>query len=101
MFWQADSGGPYARELIRALPEVDPQVRLTAWVGRGAPPELETAAWARGVEWVRLPLRTSGSPVHVGYELGVLGLDARAAASMWSTGWPTPRPFSRLGSPRS
>jgi glycosyltransferase involved in cell wall biosynthesis len=79
MFWQADSGGPgvYARELIRALPEADPQLRITAWVGRGAPPELETAAWAQGVDWVRLPLRTSGSPVHVGYELGILGLDAR------------------------
>jgi glycosyltransferase involved in cell wall biosynthesis len=79
MFWQPDSGGPgvYARELVRALPEVDPQVRVTAWVSRDAPPELETAAWAKGVEWVRLPLRASGSPVHVGYELGVLGLDAR------------------------
>lgn len=75
VYWQRDSGGPgtYARELILALKTVRPDVRLTAWVGTGAPPGLDELP----VDWVRLPLKSSGSAAHVGYELGLLGFDAR------------------------
>ena len=75
VYWQPDSGGAgtYARELIRALHAVRPGLRVTAWLGTGAPADLD----GLDADWVRLPLKSSGSPVHVGYELAVLGLDAR------------------------
>ena len=75
VFWQPDSGGSgtYARELIRALHVVRPGIRITGWLGTGAPDDLD----GLDVEWVRLPLKSSGSPVHVGYELAAMGLDAR------------------------
>lgn len=75
VYWQPDSGGSatYARELIGALKVARPDIRLTGWVGTGAPAGLDDLP----VEWVRLPLKSSGSPVHVGYELSLLGLDAR------------------------
>jgi glycosyltransferase involved in cell wall biosynthesis len=79
VYWQPDSGGAgtYARELIRAVHTVEPEVRVTAWVGAGAPAGLEELAAPAAVDWVRLPLKSSGSPVHVVYELAALGLDAR------------------------
>ena len=69
-----DSGGSgtYARELIRALRAVEPDTRITAWIGRDAPDGLDPA-----VAWVRLPVASTGSPVHVPVELLGLGLDAR------------------------
>ena len=75
VYWQRDSGGSgtYARELIRALHAARPGLRLTGWLGTGAPADLD----GLDVEWVRLPLKSSGSPVHVGYELAAMGLDAR------------------------
>lgn len=73
VYLQPDSGGSgtYARELIRALRVVEPETRITAWVGQGAP----DVDWP--VDWVRLPVKSSGSPVHVPVELFWLGLDAR------------------------
>jgi glycosyltransferase involved in cell wall biosynthesis len=73
VFLEPDSGGTgtYARELIRGIHALEPDTRITAWVGTGAP-DLD---WP--VEWVRLPFRSSGSPVHVPVELLWLGLDAR------------------------
>jgi glycosyltransferase involved in cell wall biosynthesis len=67
-----DSGGSatYARGLIRGLHEVAPDVRITAWVNPDTP-ELD------GVERVRLPVRGTGSAVHIPMELFGLGLDAR------------------------
>jgi glycosyltransferase involved in cell wall biosynthesis len=75
VYWQPDSGGSgtYARELIRALRAARPGLRITGWVGTGAPADIG----ALDVEWVRLPLKSAGSPVHVGYELAGMGLDAR------------------------
>ena len=75
VYWQPDSGGSgtYARELIRALHAVRPGLQITGWLGTGAPDDLD----GLDVEWVRLPLKSAGSPVHLGYELAVMGLDAR------------------------
>jgi glycosyltransferase involved in cell wall biosynthesis len=72
VYLEADSGGSatYARGLIRGLRAVDPELRITAWVGSNAP-ELAD------VEVVRLPVRGVGSPWHVPVELFGLGLDAR------------------------
>ena len=71
VYLEADSGGSatYARGLIRGLRAVDPDLRITAWVGSNAP-ELD-------VDTVRLPMRGVGSPWHVPVELLGLGLDAR------------------------
>lgn len=73
VYLERDSGGSgtYARELIRALEALEPDLRITAWVGKGAD------GLDLPVELVRLPVRSSGSPVHVPIELGWLGLDAR------------------------
>ncbi len=75
VYLEPDSGGSgtYARELIRALKAIEPATRITAWVGRGAPAGLDWPVDA----WVRVPVRSSGSPVHVPVELFALGLDAR------------------------
>ena len=77
--WVPDAGGSgtYARELIRALHAAEPGTRITAWVGRGAPAGLEAANWGGPTTFVRLPLASTGSPWHVGYELAALGIDAR------------------------
>lgn len=79
VYLTADSGGSgtYALELIRGLHAVEPGTRVTAWVGRGAPDGLEQRDLGGPVDWVRLPVRSTGSPVHVPVELGWLGLDAR------------------------
>jgi glycosyltransferase involved in cell wall biosynthesis len=74
-----DSGGSgtYAVELIRALHRIEPGTRITAWVGQGAPADLEARDWGGEVNWVRVPAKSTGSPVHVLIELLWLGLDAR------------------------
>jgi glycosyltransferase involved in cell wall biosynthesis len=79
VYWVPDSGGSgtYATELIRGLHRVAPGTRITAWVGRGAPAGLEARDWGGPVDWVRLPVRSTGSPVHVPVELLGLGLAAR------------------------
>lgn len=78
VYLQADSGGPgtYATELIRALHAAEPGTRITAWIGRGAPGDIERDDLGGPVEWVRLPVKSAGSPVHVPVELLCLGLSA-------------------------
>jgi glycosyltransferase involved in cell wall biosynthesis len=52
----AGGAGTYARELIPALLAVDPALRITAFVGSTAPPELTAAPWAGEIDWVRFPV---------------------------------------------
>jgi glycosyltransferase involved in cell wall biosynthesis len=66
--------GRYARELIPALLEVEPGTRITAFASRELPSEVRRAAWAGEVEWVTLPVRTSGGPP---------GSFALATAAQW------------------
>ncbi len=79
VYWVPDSGGSgtYAAELIRALHETEPGIQITAWVGKGAPRDLATRDWGGEVEWVHLPVKSTGSPVHVPVELLGLGFGAR------------------------
>jgi glycosyltransferase involved in cell wall biosynthesis len=74
-----DSGesGRYARELIPALIEAEPQIELTAWVGSTAPPDVLREPWAEEVRWMRLPVPGIGSPWHLWHELVGIGLAAR------------------------
>jgi glycosyltransferase involved in cell wall biosynthesis len=79
VYWVPDAGGAgtYARELIRALHAAEPGTRITAWVGRDAARDLAERDWGGETRFVRLAFASTGSPVHVGYELAALGLDAR------------------------
>jgi glycosyltransferase involved in cell wall biosynthesis len=79
MYWVPESGGSgtYAAELISALHRTQPGTRITAWVGRGAPAGLDARDWGGEVDWVHVPAKSTGSPVHVPIELLGLGLDAR------------------------
>jgi glycosyltransferase involved in cell wall biosynthesis len=56
----AGGAGTYARELIPALLAVDPAIRITAFVGSSAPPQLTAAPWAGAIEWVRFPVAYDG-----------------------------------------
>ena len=73
-----DSGGSgtYARELIPAMLAAEPQLELTAWIGKTAPDWLREQAWAGEVRWIRVPVAGVGSPWHLGYELAGIGVDA-------------------------
>lgn len=73
VYLQADSGGSgtYARELVRAIARVEPQTRLTAWVGTGAADEVTSEL--SGCDVVRLPVRSTRSVVHIPVELLGLG----------------------------
>lgn len=44
--------------MLRAQPDM----RVTAFASRELPPEVRAADWASEVEWVTLPVRTSGGP---------------------------------------
>jgi glycosyltransferase involved in cell wall biosynthesis len=74
-----DSGGAgrYARELIRALLEVEPQTRITAWVGNTAPTSLREEPWYGEVDWVRLPVPGVGPPWHLAHQLAGMSVGAR------------------------
>ena len=48
--------GTYARELIPGLLRVEPETRITAFVGRSAPIGLRRTPWASEIEWVTLPV---------------------------------------------
>jgi glycosyltransferase involved in cell wall biosynthesis len=56
---EAGGAGRYAQELVPALLEAEPGIRLTVFVNRDAPAGLTAAEWADAVEWVRLPTRFS------------------------------------------
>lgn len=73
-----DSGGSgtYARELIRALLELDVALEVTAWVGSTAPPQLLREPWAAELRWIRVPTPGVGKPWHLWHELAGIGIDA-------------------------
>jgi len=50
----------YATELLRAICQTRPDVRLTVFVSRDVPPELREAPWADAVRWVQLPVHAHG-----------------------------------------
>jgi glycosyltransferase involved in cell wall biosynthesis len=56
---QAGGAGRYAEELVPALIDADPGLRLTVFVNRDAPATLAQSPWAGDVEWVRLATRFS------------------------------------------
>jgi glycosyltransferase involved in cell wall biosynthesis len=62
----AGGAGRYASELVPALLEAEPQIRLTLFVNRDAPDSLTSADWAGEVEWVRMPTRFSNRTHLVG-----------------------------------
>jgi glycosyltransferase involved in cell wall biosynthesis len=74
-----DSGGSgrYARELIAAMLQLEPATEITAWVGSTAPASLFEEPWAQEVRWEHLPVPGIGTPWHLFYELGAIGLAAR------------------------
>ena len=79
MFLVAEAGGAgrYAQELVPALLEADPELRLTVFVNRDAPASLSEAAWSDDVEWVRLPTRFSNRTHLVGQATALPAIAAR------------------------
>lgn len=64
-----DSGGAgrYARELIRAMLDVEPATRITAFVSTELPRDVLEEDWAPAVDFVRLPVTvTHGPPWNMG-----------------------------------
>jgi glycosyltransferase involved in cell wall biosynthesis len=55
----AGGAGRYAEELVPALLQAEPTLRLAIFVNRDAPRRLAGAEWAGDVDWVRLPTRFS------------------------------------------
>ena len=53
---RAAGAGRYAFELLPALLEADPAVRLTAFISRDAPRHLRDQPWAGEIDWVELPV---------------------------------------------
>jgi len=66
--------GRYARELVPALLRVEPSARITAFASSELPADVRRSAWACEVQWVTLPVRTSG---------GQPGSFAAATAAQW------------------
>jgi glycosyltransferase involved in cell wall biosynthesis len=66
--------GRYARELIPALLTTEPTIRISAFASKELPEDVRCAAWATEVDWIRLPVRTSGGPP---------GAFAAALAAQW------------------
>jgi len=54
--------GRYARELMRALLAVEPEIELTGFVSRELAPDVPAAPWAAGIEWVELPVKVTHGP---------------------------------------
>lgn len=74
---RAGGAGRYARELPRALLEVEPATNIELFVSRDAPVGLREEPWAKDVRWTTLPIHLSGLPTHVPAEY--LALPALAA----------------------
>jgi glycosyltransferase involved in cell wall biosynthesis len=73
VFLVEDSGGAgrYARELIRALRAVEPDIELTAFVSSELPADVRAADWAEGIEFVRFPITvTHGPPGNMALTMG-------------------------------
>jgi glycosyltransferase involved in cell wall biosynthesis len=78
-FLAEESGGAgrYARELVRAMLGVDPETRITAFVGSAAPSCPFDAEIAERVELVRFPVPGTGFPPwHLVAQMGALPLIA-------------------------
>src|SRR5919106_1245181 len=81
VFLVEDSGGAgrYARELIRAMRALEPDLRLTAFVSSELPSDVQEARWADGIEFVRFPIAvTHGPPGNI-----VLTMGAQWGAIPW------------------
>ena len=65
---QAGGVGRYAVELVRALREVEPESRITAFVRRGLPPGLHEIDAGDAVDWVAFPDRLTTPPLHLASE---------------------------------
>ena len=73
VFLVEESGGAgrYARELIRALRTVEPDLRLTAFVSSELPGDVREADWAQGIDFVRFPVTvTHGPPGNMALTMG-------------------------------
>jgi alpha-1,3-rhamnosyl/mannosyltransferase len=66
--------GRYARELVPAILRAEPGTRVTAFASSELPSDVRRSDWASEVEWVTLPVRTSGGPP---------GSFALATAAQW------------------
>jgi glycosyltransferase involved in cell wall biosynthesis len=75
---EAGGAGRYAEELIPALLDADPELRLTVFVNRDAPRALGMLPWAEDVEWKRLPTRFSNRTHLVGQALALPVLAGRS-----------------------
>src|SRR4051812_15395665 len=73
VFLVEESGGAgrYARELIRALRTVEPDLHLTAFVSSELPEDVPRADWAQGIDFVRFPITvTHGPPGNMALTMG-------------------------------
>jgi glycosyltransferase involved in cell wall biosynthesis len=59
---ESGGAGRYARELIRGLLEVDPTLRITAFVSNEVPEDVLEAPWAQAVDFVRFPFAVTHGP---------------------------------------
>jgi glycosyltransferase involved in cell wall biosynthesis len=74
MWLSAEAGGAgrYARELIGALLELRPALRLHAFTSKAEPDDLRAEPWAGEVTWTRLPVGLGSPPLHVPAQLFAL-----------------------------
>ena len=71
----AAGAGRYATELLPALLEAEPGLRLTGFVGADAPPDLFEHDWSRRVTWTRFPTQTR-LKTHIPAQMTVVPLAA-------------------------
>jgi glycosyltransferase involved in cell wall biosynthesis len=69
---RAGGAGRYAGELPGALLAAEPETQVHVFVSRDAPASLREAPWAERVEWVTLPVRLSGPPLHIAAQFAAL-----------------------------
>ncbi len=68
---ESGGAGKYARELIRALRVVEPDLQLTAFVSSELPDDVRKADWAQGIDFVRFPVTvTHGPPGNMALTMG-------------------------------
>ena len=70
---ESGGAGRYARELVRAMLAVEPETRITAFVGSTAPLSPFDAEIAERVDLIRFPVRGTGLPPwHLVAQMGAL-----------------------------
>ncbi len=70
---ESGGAGRYARELVRAILDVEPETRITAFVGSTAPSPPFDAEIAERIELVRFPMQGTGFPPwHLVGQMGAL-----------------------------